>query len=330
VKVPYLLRKLVILLFTLWVAATLNFVLPRLVPGDPVSVMLAKYQGRLDPSAVDALKIAYGLNDVGSPVSEYLGYLGKLLRGDFGRSISLFPTPVIEVIAQALPYTLGLVGITTVLSFLLGSGLGLYSGWRRGGRLADALTPVSLFLGAMPYFWFALLTLYVFAFKLKWFPLGGALDSFPGPAFSGPWWSSLLRHAALPAFTILVTSVGGWLITMRNNVVSVASEDYLAFARAKGLTERRIVTRHVLRNALLPSFTSFGMALGFVVGGSILVEIVFSYPGLGFYLYQSVVGLDYPLMQAIFFFIALTVLLANFTVDLLNVILDPRVREGRA
>ena len=326
----YLLRKFAVLLFTLWVAATLNFILPRLVPGDPVSVMLAKYQGRLDPSAVDALKIAYGLNDLGSPVSQYFSYLGKLLHGDFGRSISLFPSPVTEVVGQALPYTLGLVGITTVLSFLIGSALGLYSGWRRGGRLADTLTPVALFLNSMPYFWFALLTLYIFAFKLRWFPLSGALDPFPGDAFSAGWWSSLLRHAALPALTILITSVGGWLITMRNNVVSVASEDYLAFARAMGLKERTIVSRYVLRNALLPSFTSFGMALGFVVGGSILVEIVFSYPGLGYYLFQAVVGLDYPLMQAIFFFIALLMLAANFAVDLVNVLLDPRIREGRA
>lgn len=325
----YLLRKLLIFLFTLWVAATLNFVLPRLVPGDPVSVMLAKYQGRLDPAAVDALRIAYGLNDLGSPLAQYFSYLANLLRGDFGRSISLFPTPVLQVIGQALPWTLGLVGLTTILSFAIGSALGLYSGWRRGRAVADALTPVALFLNSMPYFWFALLVLYIFAFQLRWFPLNGAVDPFPGPTFSASWWASVLRHAVLPASTILITSVGGWLITMRNNVVSVASEDYLAFARAKGLSEGRIVSRYVLRNALLPSFTSFGMALGFVVGGSILTEIVFSYPGLGFYLYQSVVGLDYPLMQGIFFIIALTVLLANLIVDLLNVLLDPRIRERR-
>jgi peptide/nickel transport system permease protein len=326
---PYLLRKLGIFVFTLWVAATLNFILPRLVPGDPVSVMLAKYQGRLDPAAVDALKIAYGLNDLGSPVAQYFGYLGGLLRGDFGRSISLFPTPVIDVVLRALPYTLGLVGLTTIVSFVLGSGLGLYSGWRRGRAGADALPPVALFLNSMPYFWFGLLLLYVFAFQLRWFPLSGALDPFPGDALSAGWWSSLLRHAALPVLTILITSVGGWMITMRNNVISVAGEDYLAFARAKGLTERRIVSRYVLRNALLPSFTAFGMSLGFVVGGSILTEIVFSYPGLGYYLYQSVTNLDYPLMQALFFFIALAVLVANLAVDLINLILDPRIREGR-
>ncbi|OLV18243.1 ABC transporter permease [Deinococcus marmoris] len=326
----YLLRKLGIFIFTLWVAATLNFILPRLVPGDPVSVMLAKYQGRLDPSAVDALKIAYGLNDLGSPISQYFTYLGNLVSGDFGRSISLFPTPVIDVVMRALPYTLGLVGITTILSFLIGSALGLYSGWQRGKAGADAVVPVALFLNSMPYFWFGLLLLYVLAFQLKWFPLSGALDPFPGDAFSASWWASLARHAVLPVLTILVTSVGGWLITMRNNVISVASEDYLAFARAKGLSERRIVNRYVLRNALLPSFTAFGMSLGFVVGGSILTEIVFSYPGLGYYLYQSVTNLDYPLMQALFFFIALAVLVANLLVDLINVILDPRIREGRA
>ena len=326
----YLTRKLVIFVFTLWVAATLNFILPRLVPGDPVSVMMAKYQGRLDPAAVDALKIAYGLNNLGSPVAQYFTYLGKLLHGDFGHSISLFPSSVIEVIGTALPYTLGLVGITTVLSFVLGSALGLYSGWRRGGKVADSLTPVSLFLNAMPYFWFGLILLYIFAFKFRWFPLSGALDPFPGPALSLGWWGSLLKHAALPVFTILVTSLGGWLLTMRNNVINVAGEDYLAFARAKGLSEGRIINRYVLRNALLPSFTAFGMALGFVVGGSILTEIVFSFPGLGYYLFQSVTNLDYPLMQGIFFFIALAVLIANLLVDFMNVILDPRIRESKA
>ncbi|PNY79499.1 ABC transporter permease [Deinococcus koreensis] len=326
----YLTRKLVILLLTLWVAATLNFVLPRLVPGDPVSVMLAKYQGRLDVAAVDALKIAYGLNDQGSALSQYLAYLGQLFSGNFGRSISLFPSTVTEVVARALPWTLGLIGITTVLSFVIGSALGLYSGWKRGSRLADALTPVALFLNSMPYFWFALLILYVFAFLLRWFPLSGAVDPFPGPTFSPPWWASVLRHAVLPGATILVTSVGGWLLTMRNNVITITGEDYIALARAKGLSERRILTHYVMRNALLPSLTSFGMALGFVVGGAILTELVFSYPGLGYALYQSVVNLDYPLMQGLFFIIAFAVLVANFLVDILVTVLDPRTRSGRA
>ena len=326
----YLLRKVLILVFTLWVAATLNFILPRLVPGDPVGAMLAKYQGRLDPSAVDALKIAYGLNDLGSPLEQYFIYLGKLLRFDFGRSISLFPTPVSEVIGQAAPWTIGLIGITTVLAFIFGSGLGLYSAWKRGSSVADAMPPIALFLGSMPYQWFALLILYVFAFRLGWFPTSGGLDNFPAPAYSPSWWGSLLKHAFLPSLTILVTAAGGWLMTMRNNAVGVMGEDYVAFAKAKGLSPGRVLNRYVLRNALLPSFTAFGMSLGFVVGGGILVEYVFSYPGLGNRLFQSVVGLDYPLMQGIFLAIAAAVLFANFVVDALYVLLDPRVRDGRA
>ena len=325
---PYLLRKFLFLLLTLWAAVTLNFVLPRLVPGDPIGAMLAKYQGKLDPSAVDALTVAYGLNDQGSLFTQYVTYLGNMLRGDFGRSIGQFPTPVVDIVAQAAPWTIGLVGICTVLAFLLGSALGLYSAWRRGGRVADALPPIALFLNSMPYFWFALLLLYLLAFRTGTFPLSGSLDPFL-TQFSADWWKSLLRHAALPALTIVVTAAGGWLITMRNNVMGVMGEDYVAFARAKGLSEGRLLNRYVLRNALLPSFTAFGMALGFVVGGSILTETVFSYPGLGLQLYNAVTTLDYPLMQAIFLFIALAVLIANFIVDALYAVLDPRVRDGQ-
>ena len=326
----YLLRKFGVLVFTLWVAATLNFILPRLVPGDPVGAMMARYQGQLSPAAADALRIAYGLNNQGSYVQQYITYLGKLLHGDFGRSVSQFPTPVIDVIAVAAPWTIGLIGVTTIISFLLGSGLGLYSAWKRGTSLADAMPPLALFLNSMPYFWFALLLLYFLALKASVFPLSGSLDPFIGDAFTVKWWSSLLRHAALPAITIVVTAAGGWLITMRNNVMGVMSEDYLAFARAKGLSEGRIVNRYVLKNALLPSLTSFGMALGFVVGGAILVETVFSYPGLGYYLFTAVSALDYPLMQAIFLIIAAAVLVANFIVDMLYAVLDPRVKDGAA
>lgn len=326
----YLLRKFVFLLFTLFVAATLNFILPRLVPGDPIGAMMAKYQGKLTPDAADALRIAYGLNDQGSFIQQYFGYLGKLLHGDFGRSISQFPAPVSEVIAQAAPWTIGLIGVCTVLSFVIGSALGLYSAWKRGGVVADTLPPLGLFLNSMPYFWFSLILIYFFALQRSVFPLGGNLDPFIGDAFTPRWWASVLRHAALPAISIVVTAVGGWLITMRNNVVGVLGEDYLAFARAKGLSDRRILSRYVLRNALLPSLTSFGMALGFVVGGSLLVERIFSYPGLGYYLVESVTTLDYPLMQALFLIVAAAVLIANFIVDALYVVLDPRVRDGRS
>jgi peptide/nickel transport system permease protein len=324
----YVLRKFVFLLFTLFIAATLNFILPRLIPGDPVGAMMARYQGKLSPDAADALRTAYGLNHQGSALQEYFIYLGKLLHGDFGRSVSQFPSPVSDVIAVAAPWTIGLIGVTTVLAFLIGSSLGLYSAWKRGSWLADALPPLALFVNSMPYFWFALLLIYVFALQRSVFPLGGNLDAFLGDNFTPRWWASMLRHAALPAITIVVTAAGGWLITMRNNVMGVLGEDYQMFARAKGLSERRILNRYVLKNAMLPSLTAFGMALGFVVGGSVLVETVFSYPGLGYYLYTSVVSLDYPLMQALFLMIAAAVLIANFFVDILYAVLDPRVRDG--
>ncbi len=326
----YILKRLGLLLFTLWIAATFNFILPRLVPGDPVGAMMARYQGQMTPEAAEALKKAYGLDNLGSPLQEYFHYLVNILHGDFGRSVSHFPSPVSEVIGNAAPWTIGLIGVTTILSFLIGSLLGLFSAWRKGTFIADILPPLALFINAMPYFWFAQLLVYFFALKRDWFPLSGNLDAFVGDAWTPKWIASMLQHALLPGLTIVVTAAGGWLITMRNNVMSVLSEDYLAFARAKGLSEGRILNRYVLKNAMLPSLTAFGMALGFVVGGAILVETVFSYPGLGFYLYTAVNALDYPLMQAIFLMIATSVLVANFIVDLLYAVIDPRVRDGKA
>ena len=326
----YLLRRLGLLLVTGWAALTLNYVLPQLVPGDPVSVMLARYQGRLSPQAADALREAFGLNTDKSWFAQYLDYWRRMLTGDFGLSLGFFPAPVSEILGQAIPWTLGLVGVTTLLAFTLGTLLGVLSGWWRNTPLGDSLVLVSLFLNGVPYFWFALIVLYVFSFLLGWFPLSGGYGTAVTQADGLPWLLSVLYHGFLPALTIIVTATGGWLLTMRNNLVGVLGEDYVAFARAKGLRERRVMFRYAARNAILPSFTAFAMALGFVISGSLLTEIVFSYPGIGFSLYQAVVSLDYPLMQAVFLFITLAVLIANFFVDILYAVLDPRVRSEGA
>jgi peptide/nickel transport system permease protein len=328
----YILKRLGFLLFTIWVAVTINFVLPRLVPGDPVGAMIARAQGQIGPEAAKALRIAYGLADQPENLLvQYVQYLGKLLQGDLGRSINYFPTPVSQVISVAAPWTIGLVGVSTIFAFLIGSGLGLLSAYRRGSRLADAAVPFALFVNSMPYFWFALLMLYFLAFKLSWFPLSGGYDITYAPRDGFPYYFSIIKHSLLPALAIVITASGGWLMTMRNNAMSTMGEDFVAFGRAKGLSERRILYTYVARNAVLPSLTAFAMALGFVIGGSIVTEIVFSYPGLGTLLYQAIVALDYPLMQAIFLFIAVAVLVANFLVDLTYVLLDPRVRvEGGA
>lgn len=323
----YLLRKLGLLLITGWAALTINYVLPQLVPGDPIGVMLARYQGRLSPQAADALRAAFGLSDDRGWFLQYLDYWRRMLTGDFGLSLGFFPAPVSEILAQSVPWTLALVGVTTLLSFVLGTLLGTLSGWRRGTAGGDTMVLVSLFLNGVPYFWFALIVLYVFAFLLGWFPLGGGYGTAVSRADGLDWFLSVLYHAVLPAVTIIVTATGGWLLTMRNNLVSVLGEDYIAFARAKGLSGRRVMLRYAARNAILPSFTAFAMALGFVVSGSLLTEIVFSYPGIGFSLYQAVVSLDYPLMQAIFLFITLAVLVANFLADVAYALLDPRVRS---
>jgi peptide/nickel transport system permease protein len=298
--VRYLLYRILLLLLTAWVALTFNFILPHMMPGNPAEVMVAKFQGRLEPQAIKALSLAFGVGVNESIFQQYLKYWGRILRGDFGTSLAYYPTPVRQVLGQAIPWTLGLCGATTILAFIFGSGLGIVSAWRRGSRLGDGLVPLALFLQSMPYFWFALLTLYTFSFVLRWFPLSG------GYAFASRAGSarvlSILYHSFLPGITMLITASGGWVMTMRNNMISI----------------------------LLPSFTGFAMALGFVVGGAILTEMVFSYPGVGYTLLQAVISLDYPLMQACFLFITLAVLLANFLADLTYVLLDPRVRSERA
>lgn len=324
----YLLRRLLVLLLTGWTALTINFVLPRLMPGNPAEVMLARFQGKLNPTALAALTIEFGLHTHRSLLAQYVAYWGHMLTGNFGLSLTYYPSSVSQMLAQALPWTLGLVGFSTVLAFAAGTGLGIMAAWRRGSRLDGILMPTSLFLNSMPYFWFALLILYVFAFVLGWFPVSGGM-SLTHHVAGWTGWLTVIQHAALPAATITVTAMGGWILTMRNNMVAVLGEDYVKFARAKGLPDRWVQYRYAARNAILPNFTGFAMALGFVVGGALLTEIVFSYPGLGYLLYEAVLNLDYPLMQAIFLFIALAVLIANFLADVAYVLLDPRVRtEG--
>ncbi len=323
----YLLRRLGFLLFTGWAALSINFILPHLMPGDPAQVMIAKFQGRLNPEALKALSDAFGLTADKSLFVKYLEYWQRIFSGDLGFSLTYYPAKVTEVLADAIPWTIGLVGLGTIIAFTLGTLLGIISAWKRNSPLADILVPTALFFNSIPYFWLSLLMLYLLAYQLEWFPLGGGFDVF---AIMGIWdkVGSIVYHAILPLTTIVITAMGGWLLTMRNNMMSVLADDYIIFARAKGLSDRRIKYKYAARNAILPSFTGFSMALGFVIGGSLLTEVVFSYPGLGYILYQSVISLDYPLMQAIFLFISMAVLLANFMADFIYAILDPRVKEG--
>jgi len=314
------------LLVALWAALTLNFFIPRLMPGNPAEAMMARFRGHVNPSALSALEAAFGIGKHQSLISAYFQYLGNTLHGNLGISISYFPIPVSTMIMRALPGALGLVGLSTVIGFLVGTAVGAVSAWRRGGKLDAVLPPTFIVISAFPYFWVGLLAIWLFAVTLNWFPILGGYSETAVEMWSWPFVGDVLMHAILPAFTIVITSIGGWILTMRNNMITVVAEDYVKMARAKGLTPQRILWQYAGRNAMLPSLTGFAMSLGFVISGAILVEYVFNYPGLGFMLLQAVQNEDYPLMQALFLLITVAVLLAIFVSDIVTAVLDPRTR----
>jgi peptide/nickel transport system permease protein len=325
--VRYLLRKVLFYLVAVWAAISINFGLPRLVPGNPVDVILARTQQTqpLPPEARAALNLQFGITD--DPLwLQYWHYLVNLVHGQFGLSVTYYPAPVSTIVRQALPWTVVLVGLATVIAVTLGLALGAITGWKRGTWL-DGVLPASTFLAAIPYFWLALVLQFVLSSKLGWFPLSGGYDDTTSTiGANGSFLSSAIYHGLLPAGTIVLSSVAGWMLGMRNVTVSTMGEDYVLAAQAKGLRPRRVLLSYAARNAVLPSIAGFAISLGFVVSGSLITETVFSYPGLGFTLLQAVTNVDYPLMQAIFLVITLAVLGANFVVDMLYGLIDPRTR----
>ena len=324
----HILRKLGFYLVALWAAVTLNFFIPRLLPGSPVDAVLAKLalRGPVDPGTRRAIEIMLGADDDTPMIQQYFAYLGGLFTGDLGISVTYFPTPVTQIIAQSLPWTLVLVGLATTITFVIGMVLGTFAGWKRGTWL-DSLIPATTILQAVPYFWLALLFIYVLAVNLDLFPISGGYNpSMVRPAFDYPFLSNAVYYGFLPALTIVLSSLGGWLLGMRNMMVSTLSEDYILTAEAKGLSPRRIMVMYAARNAMLPSVSGFAISLGFVVSGSIIVESVFSYPGIGFTMLQAVNNNDFALMQGLFLIITVSVLAANLVVDLLYGVIDPRTR----
>lgn len=323
----HLLRRTGFYLVAIWASITINFLIPRLAPGDPVQAFMARMHGKVSPQAQRALETAFGVSH--DPAwTQYLQYLNNLFHGNLGISITAFPNTVVSVIAQDLPWTLLLVGVSLVISFVLGSLLGVIVAWRRGTALDVILAPVFTFLSAIPYFWLALIILYFLAYQLQWFPLNGGYDTNTTvPGFSLDFILSAGYYAILPALTIVVSSLAGWLLGMRSAMITTLSEDYVVMAEAKGLPRRRVMFTYAARNAILPNITGFALSLGFVVSGSLLTEIVFSYPGLGYTLYQAVENQDYALIEGMFLVITLAVLAANFFADIVYVLLDPRVRR---
>lgn len=315
-------------LFTLWAALTINFFLPRMMKGDAVDQYLARNRN-VSPEAAEALRALLGLDTDKSLLQQYFDYWGLLLRGDLGISLLHGLRPVTEVIAQALPWTIGLVGFATVVSFAIGTIGGAVVGWRRGSRL-DALIPITTFLGTIPYFWLGLLAIAVFSVNLGWFPIGKAYGIGVTPEWSLEFVGEVILHGTLPALTIIVASLGGWMLGMRNMMLTVLDEDYITVAQAKGMPNRRVLWGYAARNAVLPQIQSFALSIGFIVGGTIVMEMVFSYPGVGKLLLDATNAKDYALMQGVFLILTISVLVANIIADIAYAFLDPRTRQTEA
>jgi peptide/nickel transport system permease protein len=302
----FFLRRAAFYAFTAWAAITINFFLPRMLKGDPVSAYIAKNQGRISPEAADSLRTLFGLDADKSMLEQYLDYWRLLFSGDL--------------------WTVGLVGIATILSFVLGTSIGALIGWRRGSK-ADFIVPLSTFFSTVPYFWMGLIAIAVFSTLLGWFPASHAYGKGSRPEFTLDFIGQVIAHGFLPAATIVLASLGGWILGMRNMMVTVLDEDYVTVAQAKGLPTRRVLVDYAARNAMLPQLSSFALSLGFIVGGTIVMEMVFSYPGVGKLLLDATTAKDYPLMQGLFLVITLTVLVANILADVAYAVLDPRTRQ---
>jgi peptide/nickel transport system permease protein len=324
----YLARRLTVFLGVIWAAATLNFVIPRLAPGDPVGAILAQLTrqgGSVAGSAeiIASYRATFGLDDP-LPV-QYVRYLAALARFDLGPSLTYFPTPVGEIVAGALPWTLGLLVSATLLSFGIGTALGALLVWRGTPRVAGVLLPPLLVLAAVPYYLLAIVLLSLFAFWLPVFPGSGTQRIGEAATTGLASFLDIVYHSSLPALSIILATLGGWMLGMRGTLVGILGSDFLVLAEAKGLSQRRIFVQYALRNAILPQVTGLAIALGSVVSGAVLVEVVFSYPGVGLLLLRAIQNADYTLIQGITFFLVVSVGLAILVLDLLYPLLDPRI-----
>jgi peptide/nickel transport system permease protein len=322
-------RRAGFFVLALWISVTVNFLIPRLMPGDPAAAVFASRANQLshDPSQLAAIRRVLGLSD--EPLLlQYVHYLGDLATGNLGISFSYFPVPVSTVVGQALGWTVLLVGTSAVIAFALGTAVGAMAAWRRGGVANRIVLPLTQVTSNFPFFFLAMILLYVFGLNMGWFPLSHAFTAGTTVTFSLTSIGDVLHHLALPALSLVAVSVGGWMLAMRNIMINTVAEDYVTLARARGLRERRLMLGYAARNALLPQVTGFALSLGYLVGGQVLVEFVFNYPGIGLLLAKAVGTQDYPLIQALLLLVTLGVLLANLAADVVIARLDPRVRIG--
>jgi peptide/nickel transport system permease protein len=316
----------------IWAAGTLNFFIPRIAPKNPIAEKLTQLAGTsgVDPAKIQEMSEAFsekfGLN---RPLWEqYLAYLRDMFTLDFGQSITQYPARVSDLIASALPWTLGLMITTTLISFVLGTLLGAAAAWKRDSHFLQLLSPLMMVFSAIPFYLIGLVLIYFLGAKAGLFPLSGGYGIVSIPEWSWSFALEVLYHSTLPALSIIIASIGTWAIGMRGMMVTVQGEDYMTFAEAKGLKPGRLFYRYGMRNAILPQVTALALYFGQIVTGAVLVEIVFSYPGLGSLLLDSIKLFDFPTIYGIVFILTLTVALSMLVVDLLYPFLDPRVRFG--
>jgi peptide/nickel transport system permease protein len=322
----YFTRKLLIYLLTFWVAVTINWMIPRFMPGDPIESMLTR-AGVRTPESAEAMREYYNsLFGFDVPIVEqYLSFWSGLFRGDLGLSLWLFPQPVLTVILDAVPYTLGLLIPAILLSYYAGNKFGAYAARRR--IMDNAVLPVWYVLTATPYMWLAILLAWGLGVVAGVFPVSGGYSFLLAPSWSLEFLGSLLAHWFLPFLSLFLVAFGGWAIGMRNLIIYELEADYSNYLLSLGAPSK-LVRRYAFRNARLPQINGLALQLGVIVGGAVVTEIVFSYPGLGYLILKAIESGDFFLLQGVFLFIVIGVLIANFIVDIVYVVIDPRTRIG--
>lgn len=324
----YFLQRFGFYFIAFFAAITINFFLPRMMPGDPVQSYIASLYsggGNISAETVHAIQKLFGFND--QPLwKSYLDYIGNMLEGNWGISLKYYPRPVLSVIFDYLPWTLFLVGSSVVISYFITTMLGILAAWNRGGLLDSIVTITGQIIANIPAIVTALILYMVFASQLKWAPAGYAYDSLLFPEFTGEFILSVIKHAVLPASAIIITSLCN-IMVMRANMINQLGEDYIVMGWGKGVPDRTVMFRYGARNALLPLVTTFAMSMGYIFGGSIVVEMVFNYPGLGLLMFQALAARDYPLIQGLLLLITVLVLSMNLFADIVVYLLDPRLRK---
>jgi peptide/nickel transport system permease protein len=326
----YLMTKSMWFVITFVVAVFFNFMLPRLMPGNPVDTMMARMSagGAAGPAQVKMYQEyvkEFGLND---PIwQQFFDYVGNLLHGDMGKSFAQYPTPVTTLIGQALPWTIVLQVPAILIGWIVGNVLGVMVAYRKG-LLDKFVFPASLFISTMPFFCLAILLLYLFAVVWHVFPPVGGYSFAMSPTFTLDFFFSAAQHYVLPFLSLVLVFIGGQAIGMRSMSIYELDADYVRYSRSLGVSDNRI-TRYIFRNAMLPQVTGLALSLAAVVSGALIVELVFSYPGIGTQLFSSIRQEDYPVIQGITLIITIAVLVANFSVDIIYGFIDPRIRAAQ-